>query len=485
MKMPIDSEENIPIYDKKLDELQSKLKPVWRFNPWFIVRIQVPYLLYLMRHGNLTPPKKPFSKTIHFSHFPRLVKTICSIFVWRIKNKHKFINHVVIAGYRQHQIDHNTKKINPYTEPFRQLSEDAQQPTITFYFEGPAENDPKSFEVYRYFKYLSFYHKFRLRFEIRFSSFARHQLLKLEENEKLLNGWADKLSQEDANNISSTVSHAVLRNELLFRVFSDICRVVQPKFIWSYCFYDNDTSAFARAARAQNIRFVDYQHSQQSNTHLVYSPWVGIDSVYDFFPSTFWVWRASDGRRISENFLGKRYHPEVLVGGNIAVAQYKISPRRNGCQKSILVSLQGAWLPEFIVKFIALDERYLWYLRLHPRYPTDREKAVALKIKFPDRVRLEEANDMSLYDLLCMVSFNITAYSGVALEADIFGVKNVIFSEKGYETYRDYIEGGIFAFAFDHNSLSEALNGEYIKNESDPIIVDYSVINKSVNELLK
>ncbi len=117
-------------------------------------------------------------------------------------------------------------------------------------------------------------------------------------------------------------------------------------------------------------------------------------------------------------------------------------------------------------EFIEKDMEHIWYFRLHPRYPEDKQKLISLKTKFPDKVEIDEANNLSLYELFYKVKINITDFSGTALEAAEFGIKNIIIGEKGAKIYSEKIMNGDYTFADSSIKLMNTIN-DFVNTEAD------------------
>jgi hypothetical protein len=212
-----------------------------------------------------------------------------------------------------------------------------------------------------------------------------------------------------------------------------------------------------RAANSLNITTIEYQHSVISDNHFAYSKWEHIDECFAFFPKYFWVWTEDDKELIEKNFTGHTYRPIVHVVGNMYLEQELSNVLTINNNRNVLIALQGQWIPDFVEKIIVTSTGVMWYFRLHPRYPHDKEKLLNFVSTYPDKVKMNEANNMLLYDLFRQVSTVITMFSSVAIEAHKFGLKVIIVGEEGYSSYEKSIKKGEFYYANNAEQLSKLL----------------------------
>lgn len=252
--------------------------------------------------------------------------------------------------------------------------------------------------------------------------------------------------------------------------------------ILCYCYYNSSVFPIILAANKRGITTVEYQHSQVSSEHLAYSSWKESEDV-DFFPKIFWAWRKSDVERIQKEFSFKRTH-KSLLGGNVFISKYL-----NKCDLSeksgisVLLTLQGIGIPDYIYEYIKCSRDVFWHLRLHPRQLSDKELIVKLKELNPNHVDIEDSNNLSLYDLLGKVDYHMTSYSGSALEAQTFGVQNIIYSDKGYSSYKELIESNCYFFIEKKDELDKILREKLLlDNKKDEVLVDQKKINQTFVE---
>ncbi len=474
--------DNLKLVNELQHEIFPKLKTTWGFHSGFIIRIQVFYLTYLLQAKNFNYSVERHDIKLNFKSGLLLCRSLWHLVNFKFQNVTHLQADALILSYSKNQIKVKDKNINIYTEPIKNKLMENGISTRTLFFDYPSSDDKADCLLQAYYKHLIFVQTFFFLLLLKTNRYHRSQLKILKKNETMLSAWLKERGVDRADEIAKVITNAIIRNEICSRTFERLNNLIRPKMIWMYCFYNNDISAFTRVANAKNIRIVEYQHSQQSDHHFAYAKWENINSVHDFFPSHFWVWRNSDKQRILKNFCGTQYKPRVVVGGNLWLASFNKQKSDNRF-KGVLIALQGFWIPSFIEEYIISDNQYKWYFRLHPRYPGDRDTLIKLHNRFPEKIILEEANELPLYDLLSIVSINITSYSGVALEAYALGVKNIIFGEQGWNTYRLYIEKKAFHYVTDRASFETSMEAEYIKDDFDPIISDMEQVNESIKTL--
>lgn len=386
----------------------------------------------------------------------------------------KTTDKVFISSFKAHNtdklladVDH---PVNPFTKPFELLMLDKQIGFDSIYLDDPATGSRLK-EIYKVYNPL-----FKLVKEhMSYNHVLVDNLLKVQEFTKskglAFNGLADFLLTRLAENQATYYLYSLFLKETSYRK------------ILTYCYYDNRVMALNRAARDLNIETVEYQHSQQSDDHFAYSAWQhNVTGAAHHFPATFWGWRQSDKLRVTQNFQSVVPKSKAILGGNVFLGilakRFVVEERKD---KGILIALQGMWIPDYIEKAIADNPSYTWYFRLHPRYPADKEKLERLKQQFPDRIETDLANRLSLYELFNKVSFSITAFSGTALEAQAFGVQNIIFSEDGYKAYQSYIEEEAFLYVQNTNELNEILSKDDLTAKAhDNMLIDIKQIENNI-----
>jgi hypothetical protein len=310
-------------------------------------------------------------------------------------------------------------------------------------------------------------------------------------NALMLNEYFVNRQLADAGELSTEFLKQLRDSHIFYKTFVHFLRIVTPGAIWSYNFYHTRINALIRAGNKLKLPTIEYQHSAISGNHFAYTKWHQIDEIADQLPNTYWLWNEADAKRIRENFYSQRHQPKVIVGGNLYLRQEKKRILGVGLsqtfdpEKSILVALQGIWIPSFVEEVVAALPGWTWYFRLHPRYPADKENLFKLKQQMGEQVEVELANSLPIYELFCRVKFNITCFSGTALEAHDFGIRNIIFGTEGYSTYHEYITAGEFDYVDSAVQLIRALQDASRVPVMPTNYLDEAQLNENIQALLR
>ncbi len=448
-------------YIQELNKLHEKafpkIKKLWGFNPWFIIQIQIGYYFHLIfnqktdfEYYKTLPPK--LSKSVSLRDLYRLIvyKYRLQKLKYRIKNA--FAGKTLLIGYKRHnKSDVYNIYLHSYIDSF--LNGDSSNCTF-LYLDQPFENNDI---LQNYYTLLVTYKALLFDFNNTLNPFS---LKNNQANAELISNHLTHLEFIDTNITEVLVFNNTKENQLYYTIFKSLFKNTAPDKVWLYCYYDNRVSALLRASNKLNIPTNEYQHSAISDNHFAYTHWPHVDFYSSFFPQTFNVWNEIDRNLVLKNFQTNNYRPNIEVVGNLflniqrkELKQHTKEERKN----KILICLQGQWVPEFIEKAISEDSSHEWYIRLHPRYPEDKAKLIAFKSKYPEKIKVDEANNTGLYQLLESVSALLTAFSGTALEAYELNVKVVIFGEEGYLSYENYIKEGAFAFVKNEHELLQSI----------------------------
>lgn len=466
-------------FDKEFAEKDFKFKGV---DFWPVIRMQVLYYLCLINLNDSScirtldeQPEKDWSTNITIK---RKVIVFIKLKFYQLQCRYKLYPHKqLVASFdsasHRIKIPYTNEEINPFADSFEKFCDDPQR----LYIES---NNINSNTIEHFVKIF---------FQLGYNSIKGQIISETLLKRNLLAIAKFVQSKTDVSvNLYYHLLHIVLENEAYYTAYLKVLSNLKPRIAWSYNYANHKMMALNRACNKLNIPTVEYQHSIQSDYDYAYTYWPGDESKHSiFFPSYFWVWRESDRKRIEKNFVNIKKDINVILGGNLCVSQFLLNRKKNiDTSKKMLVALQGAWIPEFIENFIQENDQFYWYFRLHPRYPLDKEKLAAFAIKYPDRVEINEANEKSLYELFDMVDYLFTASSGSALEAQVFGVQNIIYSREGYDIYKEYIDNGAFYFVDNENAIVDIVRHNKKTHKShDPVIANIKSVKSNLTFLLQ
>jgi len=404
---------------------------------WVVIRIQIASQL----HSQLT------SKTDD-TNIER-IEEIVKITEITLKDKAKFILYknkfkyskkkVAVFTNSAHMTPVNSqgKKINQYTEPFLKYFKILNLSNDVF----DLSLDKLNIENYSFFK-MCYHQSIGKKFnnDIEFRGKLRKLSAYFEEKKLFSFSVYNLLKKTIVNNQSTYLTyHLFFKNS-------------KYKAILFYCYYSNVNMAINRAAKNNGIKTIEYQHSLLSDYHYAYARWTTrIVKCEDFFPSSIWVW-ANEFKLLVESNFKMLKSIEVVDGGNVLHTSLDLISETNTINNipphrvKVLITLQGLGLPEFIKKVMVNDSNIFWYVRFHPRYPMDKSEILKLIDLKNNNIDIKIANEAPLQELFQYVDYHITSFSGCAIEAEYFNVKNLIFGEDGYDSYKSKIETGVYKF---------------------------------------
>lgn len=425
-------------------------------NWWPVIKIQVCYQLSLLEINetqigkvNKSTQKKtiPLPNKLGFEDYWKL-KFIDS-FKKIVDSKSTIL---VLTNNKDKITKSGNVVINQFTDPFIQLL-DKQNVDFDVHSELPPLGSLKRLKKFHRYNTIKNFNK-----AINFNNQLRELANSLEEQTKGM------------LNIYDFLTDVIVNTQASYLVYKKIFEKSAYKKVLYYCYYNNTNMAVNRAAKECGIETIEYQHSQISSGHFAYERWRNdLMNSDGFFPSSVWAWRQSDVTLLSQSFrFLNTFNP--FWGGNI-FASSKVKKEKKEKKKSVLVTLQGLGLPEFIQNRIICSDDIYWYIRFHPRYPIDKKMVEALKFKNPDNLDIERANKLSLYELFEEVKYHMTCFSGSAIEAQAFGVQNIIWGEKGLLTYNKQIKEGIYYYVSNNQELEDVFE----KNNQDGMSKDSPV----------
>ena len=458
--MFITKKEHIDILRQLHEVIFPKLKNCWGFNPWPIIQIQVAYFSHLISFGKhkeedfVNYQRNKNNNKIKIAEIKSLIKIYLKCFLLKRKWKNKLLKQILYISYKNHTDNFGE---NIYIHPAKRYFEKEG------YLGTILNIDNKNYKcnsIEEYFQTLLIYNT--LLFKLK-AFLSKKEINKASFNANLVCNYFEKREIRIANKIADIVFFSQIQNQLFYKAMLSFLKTLSPQTIFHYNYDNNTNLAIIRAANYIGIKTTEYQHSTISNYHFAYTKWEDIDNYFYFFPAKFRVWNEFSKVVIFNNFCSNNYKPEIICSGNFHLNEQKeklkhLSINQEVKKNNILVCLQGFWIPDFIENFIIENIDHFWYFRLHPRYPEDKEKLIELKNKIPNKIDMELANLLPLYELFFKVGFILTSFSGTALEASYFDVKTIIFGKDGFSTYEEQIKAGIFNFVSSEIELQNIFN---------------------------
>lgn len=444
-------EEYIKIVAKVEQRLHDTLNSSFNLNTWFILRIQLSYqfhlsyakgkLVNLSNASNHHFANLTFKQT--FKNFKELVFLIPKLLKYQFFTSYSK-RQIILAGYKAHNNESVDNDKNKYLSPF--LFEYKNEKTLLYYFDSLEKQNVS-------FSYLKLLIKwYALLYQLRITKNSKKKLL---DYGVQINNVLDEDKHNSIEGLEYFLADKIVQYLVYKASYKKWLRKLKPTKIISYCYYDNKVNALYSAANQLDIKIREYQHSAISERHFAYSKWNNIDDIHNHFPSNFMVWNENDKKLITRNFKGIKYQPNVDVMGILHLENNPIIKPND--TKSILICLQGIWMPEWMENFIKKDIQYNWYIRLHPRYPNDEKELEMLGGLEKPNVFIKEANSFLLNELLQKSKVLITSFSGAALEAHAMGLGVIIYGNEGRESYKNYIDNKTFKFIDNLNEFERKL----------------------------
>lgn len=420
------------IQDGFISEFENENFEFCGINWWPFIKVQVSYHLHLLSIVGFE------LKLVDKTHNENVIKIslrekLC--FYGQFFKLGKSTQNLILTDH-SHKINHNKGmdiRNNPYTDPFIEYFKKSKIEYTVFDFKS--ENSMIGFDLSN----LKNVYSKRVKYSFNSSKVFQGQLNRLCIFLKKNYGKDFDLYQHLVNSI--------INNQVDFLTFYFILKKSKVKNILLYCYYNSTMMSIIRASNNLNINVVEYQHSQVTSNHFAYSNWpIDINNSKDFFPTKMWVWQESDAEYLAKQFRRIK-DIDFIVGGNLMLESSKVKrDKKEDKYLRILVTLQGIGLPGFITNILEKYPNLIFYLRLHPRYPFDKELCEKLKLKYNYQIEIDQANSEPLYTLFNKVDYHLTCFSGSAIEATHFNLTNIIYGDKGYVAYKDKINNGDFLF---------------------------------------
>lgn len=426
------------------DTIISDLKPVYGIYPWFIIKIQLSYQLHLTyAKGQLpdfskhklkcTKPIEDKKKTVKLAI--QLLKSALKLI--RIHFKSQLLQPEVVAvGYTSHNNLTDDRNENPYLHPH--LNNLALKTEYLYYIDDASTPSPERNYLKQLIAFFTLYYKLKAVINPR--------------DKKLVMQYGKQINKELASRIEQPIcgleqflAERIIEYKVHYLAYKYWLKKLTPNTVMGYCYYDNRVNALFTAANKLGVKTIECQHSVISNNHFAYAKWENADKLVNHFPNTFFAWSSVDEHLIKQNFSTNTFIPNVEVKGLVHLNAIK-SKGENNSNSNIVICLQGIWMPDWLETYIRNDERYQWYIRLHPRYPNDKKQLDNLDSLQKTNLHTHNANTQSLEQLLQQTNTLITCFSGAALEAQALGVKVLIYGEEGKTTYNEYITKGQFSY---------------------------------------
>lgn len=462
-------------------ELEDQFKKKWENNSfeflgvnwWPIIKTQVCFQIQLMNirpidesnfdtFSDLKLPTHTFGKRAYLNLFKNKIK--------KVDNR----SEVAVFTLDSHiSVPYKDSLINPFTYPFLDFFDKNHISYKVFQFwnsDGFAYNNEIILRYYR----KQVVEKFNKNKSFQLKLYALCEELKITISPRF--------------DLYDLLANLIVDNQINYLSYLLFFKKYKFKKVLAYCYYDTTVMAIFRAANELGIPTIEYQHSQVSASHFAYSGWdTSIKDSSGFFPSLIWAWGECDVQFLKKEFSALPSF-DAIVGGNLGLSMFhkESKYKENNAEIKVLIAFQGMGIPDYILSLISKLKHVKWMLRLHPRYPQDKEIMIQIKKENNDSVDIDNANSLSIYELFTEVDYLLTCSSGSAIEAQSFGVTNIIYDLIGYKTYKDQIEKELYFFIRNEDDLKDILeNKKKTKQDFDPLLIDALTIENNIKTVFK
>lgn len=233
-------------------------------------------------------------------------------------------------------------------------------------------------------------------------------------------------------------------------LFEHLLNVVRPSLCFIVGYFWGMGHALALACRRRRILSIELQREGRSGEHEAYRWTTAPEDGYSILPAVFWTWTRADADAIETwtRHLKRPWH-RALHGGHPQLASWfneddpvtratdaKINEvrARSFAERDILVALQSVdgyeetW--NALASFIeARPPTWRWWIRYHPSTIHLGDHGVGrLPAIRRHNVLVDLPSSVPLPALLRHVDALVTATSGTAVEASMFGLRTFFLS---------------------------------------------------------
>lgn len=415
--------------EHNIQDLKIKDLSVWPILRWQLFKHIMDESGYMLKKEKL-----PARNSLLKNKFAELLKGLKVFFKIRFKLLPKA--DIIFSGAPVYMQKEGDGHVNKFFDPIISRLENKHSFLIADYLYNPSLNPSHKRKRLEILYAFNFYKKFILKDQNLESS---------EETNKIIEIF-NKDFKSDFNTVKFYQNiHHIFKWASLFQI---LIRATKAKFLFGIGYYTTQVYGLNLAAHREGVYAVDIQHGPQGQLHPAYSKFLNIPNLgFSSLPSLFWVWDQYSFDSLQETFSGNNFHKVFLGGnpwhyysGNLAATTYG-----NG-GKTILYTIQPLVpvLPEVLIHAIeTTPPGYNWWFRLHPRMSEKDLKMIKQILKeknVESLVEFEKSSALSLPELFKVVDIHISKSSGCIMEADMFGVPNIIIDELGIGYYKHLID---------------------------------------------
>lgn len=456
---------------------------------WPVIRIHLAFSLdsIVLHSGN---DKKSDGISYHLSG---VLKSFWQKLRW-YDNTSWFLKKSDVLFLTYSQSKHNrfkNKWLDSYVDPVISELEKAGKTFCKIEYSNDYEYRLPGYKASNLIQHHLFWNFLKARFRMKTILFDDQTKTVLNEVAQFLNRNGFDSDLIDHGFIKKRVSQILSNREY----FKKLLRKVKPKVVIGSNYYGIEM-AMNLACREYGIKSVDIQHGVQGKYHVAYGSWINVPaSGYNLLPDTFAVWSDYEKNNI-DDWSKSTIHDSIVIGNPLLnfYSKYKESNQLllkelNREKINVLITLQpGRGLIELYKDLLnENDSNIHFWIRKHPVMGTDEVENIKKGLSLNSNYSFDLASDIPLHDLLQHMDVHITENSTVVIEADQYGMLNIVCHESGKDLYENYISAGKVKFTTDtKNIITQVANfKKHIKNNNNqPVsndtiskLLEYSIIN--------
>ncbi|GEM_PF-112065 len=288
---------------------------------------------------------------------------------------------------------------------------------------------------------------------------------------ELIDRFGDFLEYLNGRGITVSVNHEQLTARLdgmlaQSFVFEAVLERIQPRLAFVVCYYHDTAMAFLLACRKAGIPAVDMQHSVICNDDWGWAQWNSVPvGGYEMLPRYFWAWGETFAEITRCWSTKSASNLAPVVGGNVWIPAWRrqfsnvrssSKLRPFGSEKVILYAVPFGdarmfreIFPDEVLDAIRHSPPELkWLIRIH--YKTDDSLMAQIRgylARNAGELDVHRSSEIQLYELLESVDYHVSQTCTTVIEAEEFGIPNIIIGTEGRKWYQNEIDNGYYLYA--------------------------------------
>jgi hypothetical protein len=275
--------------------------------------------------------------------------------------------------------------------------------------------------------------------------------------------------------IGATISPENLENRILnlfylFDFYEELYAKSRPKAIVVYSYFIDFFLAAICVAKKMKIPVIEVQHGLISPFSFAYTNWnEEAKGKLAFIPDFCFTWDDYVTGRINET---SNNTTRAITTGNLS-REYNVLKKnenidllrqyKEDAKLHVLITTGYKIIPRDVIDVINKNiPNVFFHFKLHPRYTSAERLEYYKKEIQNNQVKIYSGNEVSLYDFFTFCKVHITEQSAVLMEAEEYGLNNIIVSEVGKDLYAHKINSGEYFYCENAENLYSLLLSKHI-----------------------